>query len=178
MKHKKLRYVEISHRNPITRIRVGYGSGCGASSICGEDVCIEIRRAGQENCHSECRIIDNPCGCGCGQPKPLCDTFVARVCALEVDDDGYAVFEWPEELKEICEGWYEGTVMTGCFECGKVPIRVGPRCNVIEVETEISGPDSKCAVGCEDECRDTVCHPKYSGKQISGEIYVPDYISH
>lgn len=180
-RQKQLRYVEISQRNPITRIRVGSGGGCNHGSVC-DDVCIEIRRAGHENCHPEVSCPDNPCEChtcSCNKcHSGSCDpcTFVANVCALEVDDAGYAVFEWPDYLKEQKEGWYEGYVMTGCSCCGVFPVRIGPRCNVIEVETVISGPDSKCTVGCEEECRDGACHPKYgSGSKVSGEIYVPDY---
>lgn len=171
---KQLRYVEVSRRNPITRIRVGYGAGCGAGYIC-DDVCMIIKRAGQEKCHPVCNYPDNPCDCGCGKPKTLCDTFVAKICALEIDDNGYAVFQWPTDLMEQKEGWYEGHLMTGCSSCGVIPLRIGPRCNVIEVETEIFGPDNACAVGCEDSCSDGMCHPKYSGDDISGEIYVPDY---
>lgn len=174
-KHKPLRYIEISRRNPVTKILVGSGTTCNPGSSCG-DICIEIRRAGQSNCNpmpSDCP--DNPC---CS-PEPLlaCPTFVARVCALDLDDRGYAIFEWPKELYDIKEGWYEGHLTSGCFDCAVLPIRVGPRCNVIEVETEISGPDSKCWVGCEDECLEEICATKPATSTVNQgkTIYIPDY---
>lgn len=169
---KQLRYIEVSRRNPVTKIRVGYGSRCGPGLAC-EDVCVEIRRAGADKCVSKCNYHDNPCGCTV--PKPICDPFVARVCALEIDDEGFAIFEWPEKLFNLTEGWYEGHVMTDCYTCGVLPLRVGPRCNVLEVETMPIGPDSACNVGCEDECRDTVCHPKYSADESGAENYIPNY---
>ena len=167
MKRKTLRYIEISRRNPVTRIMTG---SCG-------DICIEIRRAGQENCFPVVDFCpDNPCQCG--PKKTMCDTFVSRVCALEVDSDGYAIFEWPTNLMNITEGWYEGHLISNnCNCCGIVPVRIGPRCNVIEVETEIMGPDGKCWVGCEDECLDTICETKKitSSTGNGANIYIPDY---
>lgn len=161
-----LRYVEISRRNPITRLLVGHGTPC-------EDVCIDITRAGAKstNCGSQCPP-NNPCQCG--STLQACQT-VTTVCALEIDDDGYAVFEWPTSLLELKQGWYEGTVRTGCSTCGVVPIRIGPRCNVLEVETKILGPDCLGPVACETGCQDEICPTKTaSGKEV--KVYVPDEV--
>lgn len=167
-KNRPLRYIEISRRNQVSRIFVGTGSHCARNSIGCGDVCIDIRRAGQYNCET---VKYNAC---CQpEPVPMCELNVAHVCALEIDDDGYAVFEWPDELLDLKEGWYEGYVMSGCSNCGQVPVRIGPRCNVIEVETVISGPDSLCYVGCEDECKDEVCPPR---TKDSRKIYTPEYM--
>lgn len=175
MKQKQLRYVEISRRNPVTRIKLGSGSSCNAGTICGsDDVFILLSRAGSENCHPVCDYRDNPCSCN--SYRTTCCMPFAKVCALEIDDYGYAVFHWPKELMEMKQGWYEGEVYTGCSFCGKFPVRIGPRCNVLEVETTIIGPDSLCAVGCNDDpCVDGPCHPKYTTHRDNNKIYVPNY---
>jgi hypothetical protein len=166
-KHKPLRYIEVSRRNPITRILVGSGTSCCYSPVSG-DVCLNIERAGASNCTKKVKYN----ACCQAEPVPLCEKVAAHVCALEIDEDGYAVFEWPEELFDLQEGWYVGRVMTGCNECGELPLRIGPRCNVIEVETVICGPDKLCEVGCPDECPDEICPTKTKG---TGNIYTPDY---
>jgi hypothetical protein len=163
-----LRYVEISNRNPVTRILVGQGNSCNPYAICG-DVCITIERAGSKNCKPKPQYDD--CGQAC-YSAPQCAP-VAVVCALEVDDNGYAVFQWPRELMAMQEGWYTGTVMNGCSKCGEFPVRIGPRCNVIKVETEIMGPDNACWVTCDDEtCSSPIC-PTPSNKPIN--VYTPAY---
>lgn len=161
----RLRYIEISRRNPVTKVRVG-GGNCS-------DICIEIIRAGIEKCTPKCNYQDNPCGCN--NTKTLCDPFVAKVCATEIDDDGFAIFEWPEKLYNLKEGWYEGIVMNDCHVCGTLPLRIGPRCNVVEVEYMPIGPDNACAVGCDDDCRDTACHPKYTDPCNGADNYTPSY---
>ena len=165
----KLRYVEISRRNPTTRILVGGGNSCSSYKVCGE-VCIIIERAGSKKCAPKTTYDD--CGNTCA---PQCETFVAQVCAEEIDADGYAVFRWPTELMSLKEGWYTGTVMIGCGSCGEFPVRIGPRCNVIHVETEISGPDSGCIVTCDDDpCQTDVCPPKSTGNSLP--VYTPPYL--
>lgn len=169
-KHKKPRYIEISRRNRMSRIFVGVGYGCQKQSMTCGDICIDIRRAGQYyNDHHSSKS----CGTCYDGPPPACEPQVAHVCALEIDDDGYAVFEWPIELLNLKEGWYDGVIISDCQSCGIVPIRVGPRCNVIEVENIVSGPDCLSYVGCEDECVDTIC-----GKSDTDgrPVYVPSYI--
>ncbi len=167
--NRPLRYIEISRRNQVSRILVGTGSSCLRNSIGCGDVCIDIRRAGQYNCNSPIKYN----ACCQPEPVPLCDLNVAHVCALEIDDDGYAVFEWPNELLNLKEGWYEAHVMSGCSDCGVLPLRVGPRCNVIEVETVVNGPDSLCYVGCEDDCETEIC-PTNNYNNTS-KVYIPDY---
>lgn len=164
---KQLRYVEISKRNPVTRIFVGGGNTCNPYSTC-SDFCIIIEREGSKKCSP--KIEYDACGNAC---HPQCDTFVAKVCAQEIDANGYAVFVWPNELKNIREGWYTGTVVSGCNTCGVFPVRVGPRCNVIKVETHIMGPDSGCVVTCDDApCVTPIC-PTGSSEQVT--VYVPSY---
>jgi hypothetical protein len=71
------------------------------------------------------------------------------------------------------EGWYTGTVVSECSVCGEFPVRIGPRCNVIKVETEIAGPDSACIVTCDDDaCSTAICPPKSANTQ---EVYRPAY---
>ena len=165
----KLRYVEISRRNPITRILVGAGNACDYTTPCGE-VCITIERAGAKNCKP--KVDYDACGNACHVSH--CEP-IAIVCALEVDENGYAVFQWPTELLSFPEGWYIGTVTNGCSKCGEFPVRIGPRCNVIKVETEISGPDSACWVTCDDEpCVTPVCPTPRFGDQRT--TYKPSYI--
>jgi hypothetical protein len=142
---KQLRYVEISRRNPITRIFIGGGNKCNPYAIC-SDVCITIEMAGSKKCAP--KPTYDSCGNTC---QPGCDTFVATICAEEIDANGYAVFHWPEYLMQQREGWYTGTVHSGCHSCGEFPVRIGPRCNVIHVETIISGPDSACIISCDDD---------------------------
>lgn len=157
--NNKLRYIEVSRRNPVTKLLMG--------NVCGE-VCIEIKRAGHYDC--EPKVEYNAC---CQpEPKPLCDLNVTKVCALEVNDDGYAIFEWPSELYSFKEGWYEGYVMVGCNCCAILPLRIGPRCNVLEVETVVSGPDDKCWVGCDEDCEYDLCSTKETSNLTT---YVPDY---
>lgn len=158
---KQLRYVEISARNPITKMML--------SGTCG-DVCITIRRAGADSCTPPPTF--DSCSNTC--VKPRCELDVATVCALEVDDDGYTVFEWPKNLhNELREGWYTGIIMNGCANCGEIPVRVGPRCNVVEVETEIFGPDSACWIGCDDDCpQEQICPTTSTGTKTA---YVPSY---
>jgi hypothetical protein len=164
---KNLRYVEISKRNPVTRIFVGGGNSCNSYSLC-SDVCIVIEREGSKKCSP--KIEYDQCGNAC---HPVCDTFVAKVCAQEIDANGYAVFVWPKELMGIREGWYTGTVVSGCHTCGIFPVRVGPRCNVIKVETHIMGPDSACVVTCDDDvCVTPICP---TGKAEAPNAYVPSY---
>lgn len=170
---KQPRYIEISRRNPVTKIKVGYGTSCSPTLAC-DDICIEIVRSGSKNCNDSCCPPDNPCGCNTKKSN-CCDPFVAKVCAIEVDEDGFAVFEWPPKLFNFKEGWYEGNVTVGCSNAGVLPIRIGPRANVLEVEMVVIGPDNACAVGCEDPCVDTVCHPKYSDPQCDAENYTPNY---
>jgi hypothetical protein len=164
----KLRYVEISRRNPMSRILVGAGNTCSSTVVCG-DVCITIERAGNKKCKP--KIEYDHCGHACHVPS--CPP-IAKVCALEIDDDGYAVFQWPTELFDMKEGWYTGVVTTGCYVCGEFPVRIGPRCNVIKVETEIMGPDSACWVTCDDEpCVDEICQTPSSN---TGKVtYKPAY---
>jgi hypothetical protein len=162
-----LRYVEISHRNPITRILVGSGNSCNSYQPCGE-VCIIIERAGSKNCKP--KVEYDYCGQVCH--TPTCPP-VAKVCALEVDHDGYAVFQWPDELKYFPEGWYTGTVVNGCSKCGEFPVRIGPRCNVITVETEIMGPDNACWVTCDDKPCDTPICP--TSIENTKAVYKPAY---
>jgi hypothetical protein len=164
---KNLRYVEISKRNPVTRIFVGGGNSCNSYSLC-SDVCIVIEREGSKKCSP--KIEYDQCGNAC---HPVCDTFVAKVCAQEIDANGYAVFVWPKELMGIREGWYTGTVVSGCNTCGVFPVRVGPRCNVIKVETHIMGPDSACVVTCDDDpCVTPICPTGTTG---TPNVYTPAY---
>lgn len=166
-RNRQLRYIEISRRNQASRIFVGSGNICSATSIgCGE-VCIDIVRKGSYNCK---KVEYDTCGNAI--VSPLCPRDVATVCALEIDDDGFAVFEWPAELLSLNEGWYEGHVRVGCDTCAVLPLRIGARCNVIEVETIISGPDSLCDAGCDPVCADEICPPQSTP---SGTIYIPDY---
>ena len=167
---KQLRYIEISHRNRMSRLFVGKGGGCSRVNICG-DVCIDIKRAGQESCTPQIQY-DSCCN---PAPKPLCELNVAHVCATEIDEEGYAVFEWTEDLLELKQGWYEGHVKTGCDTCVVIPLRVGPRCNVIEVETRISGPDNMCYVGCDDPCETDICPTNGGRSNQQTTIYIPDY---
>ena len=112
----------------------------------------------------------------CCQPivKMPCETLVARVCAIDIDDNGFAVFEWPTALFGYPEGWYEGHVMTGCNSCGVLPLRIGPRCNVVEVEFVTVGPDCADWVGCDDgKCVDEICPTNNKGSTKT--VYVPDY---
>jgi hypothetical protein len=169
-RNKPLRYIEISHRNRSTRIFVGQGNMCHRVNVCG-DVCIDIKRAGKEICGPKV-VYDSCCN---PTPVPMCEAQVAHVCALEIDEEGYAVFEWGDELLKLKEGWYEGHVKTGCDTCGIVPLRVGPRCNVLEVETEISGPDNACYVGCEDPCEKPICPVSGGIMGQSTTVHVPDY---
>lgn len=168
-KPKQLRYVEISHRNPRTRLFVGMGNQCFRTNTC-DSFCIEIIRAGGQDCRAPVEYS----ACCQPQPKPMCDPHVATVCALEVDDDGYAVFEWPKALMELTEGWYIGIVKSDCHVCGEFPVRIGPRCNVIEVETTVMGPDNACWVGCEDDCNDDICKPRTPQAKT---VYRPDYLN-
>lgn len=166
------RYIEVSQRNPQTRILVGSGTACCHSPVYG-DVCIEIERAVSheyKGFHKHKTQYNSCCQPEC---KPLCDKIAAHVCALEVDEEGYAVFEWPPELFNLEEGWYTGRILNGCSECGELPLRIGPRCNVIEVEHIVAGPDDKCWVGCPDECPDVVCPT--ASKKHGNNIYTPDY---
>ena len=165
---RQLRYIEISRRNPISRILLG-GSACN-----GGDVKITIRRAGNGKCAPKIKYN----ACCQAEEVPLCDTFVAEVSVLEIDDNGYAVFEWPAYLFEEKEGWYTGTITIGnsCSNCGEVPVRIGPRCNVVEVERIVVGPDMLCAVGCDDGCDNDVCPPKKPGIGSTTTIYIPPEI--
>lgn len=169
-RNKQPRYIEISSRNTVTRIFVGTSSSCGksCSSPCSE-ICINIRRAGKSNC-KEAEIYNSCCGY---EPKPLCDRDVATVCAIEIDSEGYAVFEWPSHLLNLTQGWYEAEVVSHCNVCAILPLRIGPRCNVIEVETTIAGPDNLCYVGCEDDCVDEICP---SGHSDQRPVYKPKYL--
>jgi hypothetical protein len=167
MKRKPLRYVEISRRNPITRIMVGAGNSCSPYPVCG-DVCIIIEKAGSKNCKPKQQY--DSCGYTCHVPQ--CEP-VAKVCALEVDNDGYAIFQWPQALFSFQEGWYTGTVVNECGTCGEFPVRIGPRCNVIEVETIISGPDSACWISCDDNsCNTPICP---DNNQTEKTVYTPTY---
>lgn len=173
-KKKNPRYIEISNRNRTSRIKLSGSCACGDVEIC-------IRRAGYDKCCPADRCQpDNPCSCDCSKPKNSCgcDLDVATVEALEVDADGFTVFEWPDELLSLKEGWYEGHIQNGCNLCGVVPIRVGPRCNVIEVETVVSGPDVLCWVGCPNGCpnEDVCLCPSSKSKSSGVTVYVPDYI--
>lgn len=159
----QLRYVEISRRNPITRILVGGG-------LCAGDITMEIRRSGSDKCAPKTKY--NAC-CQI-EEVPRCDVNVATVTALEIDDNGYAIFEWPTSLLSLKEGWYQGTIRSGCSNCGEIPIRIGPRCNVLKVETDILGPDSLCEVGCDDDCPTDVCKTSTSG--VLTKVYIPDTI--
>lgn len=174
LKNSKLRYIEISLRNPVTRLMLGSGSSCDPIPTC-DDVCIEIRRAGKKDCGRDY----DPCTChdtwDCCKPCDPCEQ-VATVCALEIDEEGYTVFEWPTFLLDFKEGWYEGYVMSNCQCCGVLPIRIGPRCNVLEVEHVVVGPDSACVVGCEDDCVDQICPPKYKRREVDEKPhYTPEY---
>lgn len=165
-----VRYIEVSRRNPFTKLFVGSGSGCSnLGPVCG-DICIEIVRAGKEKCEPEQKYN----ACCKPEPRPICDRHVAHVCAKEIDKEGYAIFEWPEELYNFKEGWYNAIVKTGCDECGVFPLRIGPRCNVISVETIISGPDNACWVDCEDECYRDPCLTG-DEKYDNNETYIPKY---
>ena len=168
-RNKQLRYIEISSRNTVSRIFVGSSSSCSKScaNIC-DQICINIRRAGKSNC-KEAQVYDSCCGYA---PLPTCDRDVATVCAVEIDNEGYAVFEWPSELLSLTQGWYEAEVVNHCNVCAVLPLRIGPRCNVIEVETTVAGPDDLCYVGCEDECEYTIC----GNKKDSRPVYEPKYL--
>lgn len=174
---RQLRYIEISRRNRTTRIFVGQGGGCDRMTVCG-DVCIDIERAGKKDCNGCCTpspCYDTSCGCATSkcQCRTCCEKSVAHVCATEIDSEGYAVFHWDSDLLNLKEGWYEGHVKTGCDTCGILPVRIGPRCNVIEVETKVSGPDNLCWADCDDQCDYDVCST--SSKSKTATIYVPEY---
>lgn len=168
----QLRYIEISRRNPVTRIFVGTGSSCSKSPTCG-DMCIDIERAGQKNSTCAPKVTYN----ACCQPEPVsqCETNVAHVCASQIDEEGYAVFEWPSSLLSLKEGWYTGTLVSGCSICGEVPVRIGPRCNVLEVEKVVVGPDSACWVGCDETCVDEICAHNTTTNTTTA-VYVPAYL--
>lgn len=165
-----LRYIEISRRNQVSRIFVGTGATCSKNSIRCGDICIDIVRAGAYNCSAPIQYN----ACCQPQPEPLCDPIAAHVCAVEIDEEGYAVFEWPLELLDLKEGWYEGHIVSNCNKCGTIPVRIGPRCNVIKVEEIVNGPDSLCVVGCDDNCADNICGPKPSTASDK-KVYVPTY---
>ena len=167
----KLRYIEISRRNMMSKILVGSGgSSCNYSAIPCGDYSINIRRAGKDKCKTKVQVDE----CGTCKPVPLCDQNVAIVKASEIDDNGYAVFVWPTALLNLKEGWYEGVITNGCFTCGIVPLRIGPRCNVLKVETDILGPDSACWIDCDDACPTDICPTTTSTKLTT--VYVPDTI--
>jgi hypothetical protein len=169
-KKKQLRYIEISQRNMMSRILVGSGaSNCNSGPVPCEAFSVTIRRAGSDKCTPQTNY-DN---CGNVILSANCDQNVAVVKAQEIDASGYAVFVWPATLLNLKEGWYEGHVSNGCDSCGVFPLRIGPRCNVLKVETEILGPDSACWVGCDDACPPgEICPPKTSsGTTFS--VYVP-----
>ena len=171
LRQSKLRYIEVSRRNPVTRILVGTGSQCGypVQRTC-NDICIEIRRAGHG---SKCPPETKYNACCQPEPVPFCDLNVMTVCSDDIDDEGFAIFVWPEELYHFKEGWYEGHVVSDCHECGVLPLRIGPRCNVLEVEHVVAGPDSACWVGCDDDCNDDVCPPK---RNVNMNTYIPSYV--
>lgn len=180
---KQLRYIEISNRNPITRILIGNRARC-------EDVSIRIIRAGSKDCG--CNTVcapDNPCtACGtsgsksCGgncytsfNPSSIgCCTDVT-VQALEIDDDGYAVFQWPNSATSLPEGWYDGIVTNGCDICGKLPVRVGARANVLKVETDILGPDHMCQETCTTDGCDPIC-PTKTDTGTTVQVYIPNEV--
>lgn len=165
------RYLEISQRNMVSRIFIGKGSGCSGKGISCNDICIDIIRAGAYKCTHAHGL--NSCACH-SQPIPICDPVAATVCAKEIDDDGWAVFEWPNSLLSLKEGWYEGKINSSCSTCGEIPVRVGPRCNVIEVETIVSGPDSACFVGCDEDCGVDPCLDGKPGT-VNQTTYNPGY---
>lgn len=170
------KYLEISQRNQVSRIFIGKGSTCSRKPIDCNDVCIDIVRAGVYDCRDEPQTCYRDC-CGKTVHIPKCDPNVATVCAVEIDDDGWAVFEWPKNLLGLKQGWYQGFIRSACSECGEIPIRIGPRCNVIEVETIVSGPDSACYVGCdEDVCGTDPCLDGFDkhGQPVK-PIYRPTY---
>lgn len=168
------RYLEASWRNRASRIFIGGDSKCKPVPICG-DVCITVKRAGDSQCNSVPQPNDNLCGQKTVSP---CDLTVVTVCASEIDDSGYAIFEWPRELITAEEGWYEAHIEGGCSSCGILPLRVGPRCNVIEVENIIAGPDCKDWVtGCDDGCEEETCPTSGSNSADVVHIYKPNWRS-
>lgn len=172
------RYIEVSLRNPVSKILVGnnYSGGCSScgtsTTNCASNVCIDIQRAGFDNCS-----LSNTFNTCCSQKiKPLCNSSIAHVCATEIDDNGYAIFVWPKELYNLKEGWYEGHVITnGCNECAVLPLRIGARCNVVKVEAEVFGPDCADWVSCDTGCK-TLDPCESQQENNSGKTkYVPSY---